>query len=263
VGDTSTVLKDFERALKKNLSLRTSAVAIKLVRRGDDLPTDKGRPVVELGGPIVPCVGWHHARHLGQQMVMLPEDAASDCPLGVFVFGFAEDLQPWLSGDLAHGTYAASRQAGVIMESEVHRLKPGACKGIVLSPLEQADFHPDVVMVYCNSQEAMRLVTASEYETGEPLRLTMAARAVCSDGVIQAFLSGRPVVAIPCRGDRIRGGTQDDELVFVAPAASLEQITVGLEAFDPINQIDRLGGQSALQRQYAKMAAALEASRTD
>ena len=68
-------------------------------------------------------------------------------------------------------------------------------------------------MVYCDSREAMRLVTAASWTTGEPLRFSMAARGLCADGVAQPFLLGRPVLAVPCGGDRTHGGTQDDELV--------------------------------------------------
>lgn len=253
-----STITDFEKALETHLSLRSFPIAVKLIKSGEDVPTDYGRPLRDLGERITPCMGWHLARHLGLSVAMGTDDFSSECPSSLFIFGVIEPLQEWIDGDLAYGLYAADREAAKTMEANVPRLAPGEYEGLVFSPLEKASFAPDLVMVYCNSRDAMRLITASAWETGEPLRVSMAGRGLCGDGVVQAFLTGKPVVAIPCGGDRVHGGTQDDEVVFVAPAGHLEGIIAGLEAFKRALRVDRLGGQSVLHGQYSRMAATLD-----
>ena len=114
------------------------------------------------------------------------------------------------------------------MEKNLFRLDAGQYQGIALAPLGMADFIADLIMIYCDSRQAMRLVTAAAWTDGEPLRLTMAARGLCSDGVVQPFQIGRPVFAIPCGGERMHGATQDNEVVFTTTIDALEGIIKGL-----------------------------------
>ncbi len=253
-----STIEDFEEALGTYLSLRSFPIAVKLIKGGDAAPADAGRPCQDLGQRITPCLGWHLARHLGLSVAMGIDDFSSECPSSLFIFGVVEPLQEWIDGDLAYGLYAGDREAARTMEANVPRLAFGECNGLVFSPLEKASFVPDLVMIYCNSRDAMRLITASAWETGEPLRVAMAGRGLCGDGVVQAFLAGRPVVAIPCGGDRAHGGAQDDELVFVTPIGYLEGIIAGLEGFERALRVDSLGGESALHGQYSRMAATLD-----
>jgi len=253
-----STIRDFEEALETHLSLRSFPIAVKLIKSGEAAPTDAGRPFQDLGERITPCMGWHLARHLGLSVAMGTDDFSSECPSSVFIFGVTEPLQEWIDGDLAYGLYAANHEAARTMEANVPCLAYGEYEGLVFSPLEKASFTPDLVMVYGNSRDAMRLITASAWETGEPLRVSMAARGLCGDGVVQAFLTGKPVLAIPCGGDRVYGGAQDDEVVFVTPVSHLEGIIAGLEAFRRALRVDRLGGESALHGQYLRMAATLD-----
>jgi uncharacterized protein (DUF169 family) len=253
-----STITDFKEALETHLSLRSFPIAVKLVKRGEDLPSDAGRPLQNLGERITPCVGWHLARHLGLTVAMSADDFSSECPSSLFIFGVLEPRKEWIDGDLAYGLYAGNREAARTMEANVPRLAVGEFDGLVFGPLEKAGFVPDLMMVFCNSRDAMLLITASAWETGEPLRVSMAARGLCADGIVQAYVGSKPVLAVPCGGDRAHGGTQDDELVFVTPLDRLEGIIAGLEAFRRVHQVDDLGGEPMFRRPYSQMAATLD-----
>jgi uncharacterized protein (DUF169 family) len=253
-----TILNRFKKAIDKHVVPSTFPMAIKLLRPGEDVPTYMERPLRELGERIRPCVAWHFVRHEGLSVAMLADDFSTACPLSIFIFGIMKPIQPWIEGNLAYGTYTKSKEAAANMERHVFRLDVGKYAGIALSPLEKADFEPDLVMIYCNSRQAQRLVAATAWTNGDPLKIGMTARAVCSEGVIQPLQIGRPVLAIPCAGDRRHGGTQDDELVFTTPVKHLGGIIEGLEGANRSRRIINLRGESKLRKRYSKMAKTLD-----
>ena len=81
----------------------------------------------------------------------------------------------------------------------------------------------------------------------------MAARDLCSDGVMQPFLTGKPVIAIPCWGDRRLGMTQDHEIVFTTPVGELDGIIKGLESFARWHKTEKLGKEPPFRELYMKM----------
>lgn len=252
-------LKAFGAIAAEQLRLRTPPVAIKFLKQGEPVPDGMDRPAHDLGMPIRPCKAWNLVRQTGLSIAMLEEDFSTACPASLFIFGLTEPLPAWLEGDLAYGIYAGTREAAINMEKHVARVKVGEYRGLLLAPLAQTSFVPDLVMAYCNSKQAMQLVAASMWTSGEPLRFDMAGRGLCSDGLVQSLQTRRPVLAIPCGGDRTHGGTQDDELVFITPTAELEGIVEGLRAFARTHRTDRLGGESVLREKYNVMARELDA----
>jgi len=253
------ILNSFQKSVDQHLSLRSFPVAIKLLEREEDMPTDIGRPKRDLGEPVRPCVGWHLARHRGLPVAMMLEDFTTACPSGIFVFGLLEPPPSWLDGNLSYGIYAATREAAVNMEKHVFRLEVGKYIGVAFTPLGKADFTPDLIMIFCNSNDARHLVLASAWTNGEPVKTSIAARNLCSEAIIQPFLTGKPVLAVPCGGDRQHGATDDDEIVFTTPVNRLEGIIKGLAEFEKSHSIEKLGEDTKLQRRYKEMAKSLDA----
>jgi uncharacterized protein (DUF169 family) len=252
------ILRRFTKVIDEQLHLTHSPIAIKFLERGKDIPEKTGRPMRDLGEPIRPCEGFHLVRHEGLSLTMLEEDFSTACPASIFIFGIFEPIEPWIEGDLAYEIYTDSREAAANMERNMFRLEVGKFEGIALAPLSEADFIPDLIMIYCDSRQALRLVTAAAFTDGEPLRFCMAARGLCSDGVVQPFQIGRPVVSIPCGGDRSFGVTQDNEVVFTTPIDGLDGVIKGLQAFERSHKIEHLGGESELRKRYNEMAKILD-----
>lgn len=251
------ILKRFKRAVDNYLSVATLPIAVKLLQRREDVPINIGRPIRDLGEPIRPCVGWHLARHKGLSVAMLEEDFSTDCPHALFIFGILEPIQQWIEGDLSYEISAGSREAAANMARNLFRLDVGKYKGMALAPLGKADFAPDLVMIYCNSRQAQRLILAAGWTNGEPVKSSMAGTCVCSEGIVQPFQIGQPVVAIPCGGDREYARAQDHEIVFTTPLDKLEGIIKGLEASKRAHKLETLGGESKLEKRYSEMAKAL------
>jgi uncharacterized protein (DUF169 family) len=252
------ILKRFKKAVDEHLSLRSLPIAVKLLEREEDVPPNMGRPMRDLGESIRPCQGWHLARHKGLSVAMLEEDFTTACPAGLFVFGILEPTQSWIDGGLSYGIYAASLEAAANMERHVYRLKAGKYKGVAFTPLGNADFTPDLIMIFCNSNDARRLALAAAWETGEPLKVNISGRDLCAESIAQPIQTGRPVLAIPCGGDREYGMTDDYEIVFSIPVDKLEVIIKGLEESKKSQSVEKLGGLSKLRERYKEMAKILD-----
>ena len=252
------ILAEFQKALDEHLHLATHPIAIRFLEKDQDIPGNMGRPKRDLGEPIRPCTAFHLVRRQGHPLAMLEEDFSTGCPAGMFIFGIIEPLKSWIEGELAYEIYTGTKQAAVNMEKSIFRLETDRFKGMMLAPLGKADFVPDLIMIYCDSKQAMHLVTAATYTDGEPLSFSMAARGLCSDGVAQPFLIKQPVVAIPCGGDRLFGVVQDNELVFTTPVDRLEGIIKGMDLFEKTHSVRHLGGNTLLRKRYYAMSKLLD-----
>jgi uncharacterized protein (DUF169 family) len=118
------------------------------------------------------------------------------------------------------------------MQQQMPRLAPGVA-GLLTYPLARPvdGFTPDLVVLYVNSAQAMRLVQAFLYQQGGEFVMRSSGDAgVCSRAVAQVALTDEPAVEIPCLGDRRFAMTQDHELCVGIPASWLERTAVGLAA---------------------------------
>jgi uncharacterized protein (DUF169 family) len=89
---------------------------------------------------------------------------------------------------------------------------------------------PDLVLIYGNSAQIMRLIQAAIYSTGEPIASPQAGIAAsCLGGALRTFVTKKSNVVIPGAGDRIFAATQDHEVVFACPRETLEETVASLQ----------------------------------
>jgi len=115
--------------------------------------------------------------------------------------------------------------------AEQVKLAKGKYAGVVFSPLERTRIEPDLVMIFCNPAQLVRLVHGATRETGVPVQSVLSGRAgSCTEGVLQTFKAGQPKVVLPGNGDRVWAMVQDEEIAFAIPANRLDSVIGGLEA---------------------------------
>jgi len=220
---------DQSRTLTELLRLQTRPLAVKLLSPGEDLPKRVHRPKRLLKHRITICQGITMARRYGWRLGLLKDDVC--CAAALIAYGWVE-TEPSLDevADLMLAAeYAKNRDAARRQIQAIPRLPKGQCAGLVLSPLELADWEPDLVMVYVNAAQIMRLVQAATYHQGHPVHSSFGGRAAsCAEGIIRAAQTVECQAVLPGGGDRIFAMTADDELAFVAPTTSLDRISEGL-----------------------------------
>lgn len=185
------------------------------------------RPQADLGVKISICQGISFARRYGWVMGMANEDM--QCPIAQVAFGFEEQIPYYTEGNLAAGMYVETCGQGALTEQELPKFTPEESGMVVAAPLHRCAFTPDILLVYGNSAQVMRLTTAALYKRGGALTSKTAARGDCADIVIRTLQTGEPQFILPCYGDRIFGQTQDHEMAFTTPWDLIPELLAGFE----------------------------------
>ncbi len=213
--------------MSKHIRPETFPLAIKMAKKGEVLPEKIKRPVRDLGVEVATCQGFSLARRYGWSLAIYGEDIS--CPLTKVAFGFEKEVAYFTDGLACEGMYTASAQAGKKTESMVPKFSHHEYESIWVAPVSRANFTPDVICLYGNSAQVMRLLTASLYKSGGYLESRSAGRIDCADVVIETMKRGKPHYILPCYGDRIFGLTQDNEMVFAFPFDFSDELIEGLE----------------------------------
>jgi uncharacterized protein (DUF169 family) len=218
--------KTFYESLEEHIRPTTFPVAVRFLRNGEEPPPKARRPLADMQRHVTVCQGWALARKYGWTTLLRPEDMK--CPLGALVAGFAAPNAYYDEGNLCAGMYTADEQAGARSEASVEKFKPLEIDGIVFAPLQRADFTPEVVIIYGNAAQVMRLVAAALWKKGGRIQSSFAARMDCSDHLVVPLRTDEWQVILPCNGDRIFAGAQDDEMAFSLPWGKAEELVTGL-----------------------------------
>jgi uncharacterized protein (DUF169 family) len=123
----------------------------------------------------------------------------------------------------------------------------GLAEHVVLSPMEKAEFEPDVVLFICNALQACRLVTLDSYDTGIPPRVEMGG-STCHQAVAYPVVTGELNVSLMDYTSRkIQGYEPEDMLVsipyrrFHGIMRSLDGCTAGRAEFEIPDSFRRFG----------------------
>lgn len=197
--------------LEKILRLETYPVAVKFYEDENELP---GEP---LDFQLNVCQLISMARHQGQANSGVPDRMV--CAMGAACLGLISTPEVFTSGKAPVGLYCKDEEIGKIFMANTFKLGDTGKKyaAVLVASLEVIGEAPDLVVIYGNPAQMMRLVHACVYDSGEKVAAdTVCEAAVCSS-IGFSLASNRPVIGFPCVGDRMFGGTQNYEMVFVAP----------------------------------------------
>lgn len=217
--------REIGRSLTEILRLQYFPLAIKFVKTESEFPDSVRRPR-DFGMRVTMCQGFAMSRRIGWTVGLTVDDMK--CIPNLIAYGFAEleDQNALLEAFKAMNYYETDEAAKKAI-SNMPFLEPGKYMGMVVSPLGWTKMLPDLALVYCNSAQAMRLIQATVYKTGERVTTPLSGLgASCLEGVLRTFLYGKPGLVVPGAGDRVFGTTQDDELAFTMPREMIRD-TVG------------------------------------
>lgn len=224
-----------KQAQKLNTFIRpqTFPLGVKMLEDVDLFPEKTRRPFKDLGFKTTICVAIAMTRKYGWTVGMTEED--NMCPVASLFYGWSDaeaEVEENLFEFIKVMNYGTNDNAiGEILSSaKKFLLEKGRYPGIVFSPIELGRIEPDLVLVFCNSAQLMRLVHAATRETGISLTSTFSGRfGACNEGVLQPLKTRQAEVVLPGNGDRVWGMVQDDEIIFTFPGSMLDQVVEGLE----------------------------------
>jgi len=219
-------LHDYGEELEKRLRLRTFPLAIRLLRKEEDLPAEAHRPLRDYGHHLTLCQSYQISRRDGATIAMLKED--NWCFEPVVGYGLEAAPEYFMQGYNRFPDDVGTIEAGATYAAEFPRLETGRYSGIVSAPLAKASFEPDVILLYCDPEQLSLLLLAREYQHGRNLKCSLSSHAACVYAVVPAISDGTCQVALPCRGDHYGAMAGYDEMIFSIPKGKAEGIMIGL-----------------------------------
>jgi uncharacterized protein (DUF169 family) len=129
-------------------------------------------------------------------------------------------------------TWLASPEDGLRQQQDYPRIPPGGA--IVVGPLADEKFEPDVILVYGNPAQIMMLMCGLQKEKYERFTFHFIGEGACADSVAQCYVTGKPALAIPCFGERAFGQVADDEIVIALPPSEVDRAISGLKKLGQI-----------------------------
>ena len=218
--------KTFAREIETHIRPASFPVAARLLGPDDPVPEKARRPFRDLKIQIAICQAVAMARRYGWTLAVGAEDV--NCVLTKTAFGLAPLTEHFTSGQLACGMYVESLDAGARTEAATERLLAGKYKHLLVAPAARADFVPDVLIIYGNSAQVLRLVTGALWKRGGAISSSFTGRVDCSDEIIRTILTGDYQVILPCYGDRVFAHTEDWEMAFALPGSKMDELVEGL-----------------------------------
>lgn len=219
-------LSKFGEVLDQHVRPYCFPVAVKMVKSDDTLPERVKRPFKDLKLKIAICQAIAMARRYGWVLAVGEEDIS--CPLAAAVFGFKQISEFYHEGEACAGMYTETPEAGQLSEARVAKYSYGEFQYILAAPLHRTTFEPQVVVIYANPAQILRLLTAALWKTGGDITSSFGGRIDCAEEIIVPQQTGRSELILPCYGDRIFAQTQDHEMAFAVPSNRIEEIIEGL-----------------------------------
>ena len=216
--------KEISEALKRALALRWSPVAIRLMRPGEAIPEG----VTEPASRIRHCQSITAARR-GHCLYMPPR--AHACPDGAGIMGLVPMSEKLRSGEL----YLLFKKLPNIecaqkMIASRPEFEPGSYTASLVTPLENANFEPDVVVFTLWPEQAMWLCCASTYGDGERQEFhTSGYNATCADLTVQVMKSRKMNISFGCYGSRAATDVEDFEVYVSIPFSQLQSLIPSLQ----------------------------------
>ncbi|MGQ9759592.1 MAG: DUF169 domain-containing protein [Candidatus Methanomethylicaceae archaeon] len=168
------------------------------------------------------------ARLYGWTWTVFSEDA--ECILGSAVIGLKEVDESYRSGEIFMKLgYVTDKNAAKKFADAVPKIKERK-EGFIVGPLESLEVEPDLVIIYGNGAQIMRVINGAVYATNERLNFgAMGDIGICGDGIAEAYNTQKPQLVVACYGERRFGHTADDEIAMVIPFRYIEKVVEGIE----------------------------------
>lgn len=204
-------LKEVNEKLNLYIRPQTFSLALKLCSSASELPERVRMPMRDLGYQVALCQAIGMARRYGWTMAIGNDDQC--CAGGALTMGFM----------------AKPPEGFPFRGSAEKRLEAGKYSHLLVAPIETATFEVDVIVVYSDSAQAMRLAQAAGGSTGSGISGNASGYTDCGDVIAKTSLSDECQFILPSGGDRLFGGTQDHEVIFTMPQSKVEAVLKGLE----------------------------------
>ena len=205
---------------------QTYPLAIKMVSSEDEIPEGAKRPLKDYGASFTLCQALALGRKEGLTIVLDKE--SQSCPIALAGLGFVRPDE-YLSGKYTLAPVNRPAEVQKKAAETIPRFEFGRFKYILISPIQTANFDPDVIIFYGNGAQVMRMIQAAVFASGESLTSKSTGAGGCLLPIVVPILGGECNYAVPGNGERRLGLIADGELAFAMPRNRFEEVVKGLK----------------------------------
>lgn len=213
-------LKDASEKLTNLLRLTSYPLGVRFFERKSDVPTFFKKPEAK--------VNLCQLMALARQNGLLVAGGAENmvCVAGAAFLGMVKIPDRLASGELSvpyhlNKTVAKRKMDFIPALGKAH-------EAMGFFPLGKILMDPDVVLIYGDAAQMMRLVQAHVYHDGIPLDITTVGEFACAYSIAYPIIKKKAHLTIPCYGEKKYAQVSDDQIVFSIPFELLDRIIEGL-----------------------------------
>ncbi len=225
-----SINKNHQEALNSVLELRFPALALKLVEKKDEealVPANALKPR-EKGKHIALCQAFALARRQGKIVYMRKEDHWCWNPL--MTYGHVEckkGSEPFKVISQVMGISDPEKAAEFV--DAFPKFPYGKYEGVLIAPLDKAEFKPDITLLYMKNDQLRALLMAVNSVTGAMVDSSFTALDSCTYSVINPIQDGKYRITLPDPGEYERALTPEDDIIFSVPYQKEEEFYKGIE----------------------------------
>ncbi len=217
------------RALHDMLLLRYEPIAIKMIENEADIPASAINPKRNMGKHMCLCQAYALTRRNKKTIYMDKDSEWCWCPM--VCMGYVDSEPGTKSFDnLTRFIGIADKDAAKEFFAHFPRLPYGKYKGLVIAPLCNCSFEPDVVLIYANPAQTRMMIGGIKQKTGKLVDTQLDIIDSCAYDTVMPLLNGQYRVTFPDPGEYERALADEDEVILSVPKGHLEELVEGLSA---------------------------------
>ena len=212
------------KELEDKLRLKTRIISYRKLDRVEDLSTIKD--VKTFDRTVTFCQLPSLVRTYGWTVGAKKSDNMNERCKNLCGLQNATEEGIWVEAAVMSTTWMPSHEQSLKQQADYPRMEAG--EAIVLAPLSENKFEPEVVLIYGNVAQIMMLMCGMQKRKYENFAFSFLGEGDCSNTLARCYSTGKVSLGLGCYGERSMGEMDDGELILALPPAELERAVLGL-----------------------------------
>ena len=215
--------------IMRALDITQPPMAIKLAKNEAEIPENAIRPMRDMKKHYAECQCLAMSRKDKKTYALTLEDHWCWFPL--ICYGFVDVQKGNADYEIVMNNLGIPcREKAESFFSNLPKLPYGSVKAYVVAPMTEAEFVPDLVLVYCdNPQQLRQLIGAAKYITGDVVHTSMDYVDSCGWDIAPSYLTREFRVTIPDPGEIERAEIGENEMILTVPIEKFHELSIVTE----------------------------------
>lgn len=218
------------KELENTLRLSTKIVAYRKLEQSNDL--DKIKDVKRIERGLTFCQVPAMVRVYGWTIGITKDDQMNARCKNFCGLDEATEEGIWVEAAVLATTWMPSHEESLKQQKDYPRMPAGSA--IVLSPLIEGKFDPEVILLYGNVAQIMMLMCGLQKRKYENFSFSFLGEGDCTNSLARCYSTGKISLGLGCYGERSMGQMADGEMLLALPPNEMERAVLGLRDLDQI-----------------------------